>query len=173
MFEWLSNAVDAVVDFFTGGQDDDDVEPDPCDVGNCLQAKADLATARGTVQNACHWLGIAVTTYKVPAWVVSQSLPIIALVVIVAFLVGGPIGVVIVGAVYIVSILFMRAWLPVIRQAVQNYTAAATEEATAITEVMNECPADCQGDTAASTCVHLDGQASLPSTRFDRFLGRG
>jgi len=92
MFDFIAGVVNAVVDFLTGGRNEAPSPPDPCDVGDCLAAKEQLAAARSHFQNACHWVGLLKATLIVPQWIVSRSIGEIVVVLVIAFLIAGPMG---------------------------------------------------------------------------------
>jgi hypothetical protein len=154
MFDLISDVVDVVVDFFTG--DEEDEERDPCDVGDCLAAQEQLDAARDHFQNACHWVGIIKVPLNVAQWIVSRSLTEIIIALVIAVLVAGPLGIVIVVGIYATAWIVLRAMLPVLNEAGQNLATAIAAEQEAIIWVLQECPESCQGDLDPSQCVHLD-----------------
>ena len=158
MFELISNLYNTVVDFFTGGGADQNPPPDPCDVGNCLSARAELQVARSAFKTACWWIGTLKATLIVPKWIVSRSLAEYVVILVIAFIIAGPMGIVIAVGVYGISWLFIKAMLPAITEAGENLAKAIELEQQAIQAVLQECPQECQGDTNLSECVHLDNQ---------------
>ena len=171
MFDFISNIVDAVVDFFTGG-DAEEPEPNPCDVGNCLQERDRLAAARRDARTACSWLGFIRAMLIIPEWIVTRSPAELLGIVIVAFLLAGPLGLVAVLLAYGFSLLFIRAMIPAIRGAAEAFLTATVAEQEAIAAVTAECPEECRGNTDPSECPHLDADIVIPPNPFDRFLGR-
>lgn len=172
MFGWISDVVDAVVDFITGGSDNSNGEPNPCDVGECLVALEALGGARRDVGRACHWVKLVMVPFRTALFIVSRSLVEYVVILIVLILIFGIMGPVIAVAIFGAALLFIRAWIPVINAAGNTLATMFEAEVNAILRVQAECPADCQGNLDPSQCDLGDGNV-LPETPFNNWLGLG
>lgn len=152
MFEWLTDTVNNVIEFFTGGSDDDNDEPNPCDVGDCLAALDELDAARSDTERACFWLKLVLVPLRTAIFIVSRSLVEYIVILVIVFLLFFIAGIVIAVAFFLFTLLFIRAWVPVIRVAANNLAIAFENEVNAIGRVQAECPEECQGDLTPSQC---------------------
>ena len=165
MFDFLRDLADAVVGFFTGDGDDEPAEPDPCDVGDCLEAKEEHAAAQRGVRSACNWVGFIRATLIIPEWIINRTLADAFAVMVVAFIIGGLGGVVtaivIMAGAYMLSWVFIRAMLPAVRAAANTLVQAMTAEHEAIARVTQECPEACRGDLEPTGCRYIDEQRGV------------
>ena len=169
MWEWLTDTFNKVVEAVTGGSDPPpEEEKDPCDVGNCLAAKETLESRRKDVEKACLLLKMGMVPVRTATWILSRPIRDYVIVLIIAAILGGPMGIVIAVAAYLVVLVFLYAWMPVVTKLGEVLADAYAAEATAIAEVVTECPEDCRGNTDRTEC---DVIADLPETPWDRLLG--
>jgi hypothetical protein len=169
MWDWITDTFETVVDFVTGGGNDDD-DPDPCDVGNCLDAQATLATARNDVRRACYFVKLTLVPIRAAIWALSRTLWEYILAAIIAVLLG-PVGLIIAGFIIIGTLVTLRVGLPILAAFGRALGEAMQAEATAIAEVAAECPEDCQGNLDPSECDLSDGTMSVPSNPVTNWLG--
>lgn len=172
MLQWISEAVETVVDFFTGGDSEGgaNATPDPCDVGDCAATLEALRRARERVRYACTQLQIYLAPFRIAGWIL--GLPPAALVAILIFaaLVGGLVGILIVVLVYLFALAVLSIMPYVIMPLVIQLTDAFTVETEALLAVQAECPPDCRGETSPSQCNLGEGNV-LPATPFNASLG--
>jgi hypothetical protein len=173
MWEWVTNTVDAVVDFFTGGRGGESPSSDPCDVGTCLDARAALQTARSDVARACLTVNILNAPLQISIAVISQPILTYIIAIILAILIFGVIGIVVVVGVIVLAILFTLVWSPVVAKAAEALAVTFQAEMSATLRVRSECSADCQGNLDPSEC-NVPGQGNvLPSAPLTNWLGLG
>lgn len=169
MFEWLSDTVNTVVEFLTGGSEDNQ-EPNLCDVGECLVALNALENARGDVERACLWLKLVMVPFRIALFIISRSLVEYVIAIVILILIFGFLGIVIAVLIFGIALLFIRAWIPVINATGNNLAIAFEAEINATQQVQAECPPECQGNLDSSQCDLGEGNI-LPETPFNNLLG--
>ncbi len=171
MFGWIEDAWNTVVDIVTGGGSDEPAEPDPCDVGTCLDAKSARRGAAGSAQGACLHLKVHFNLLRGMIRLVTLPWQTYAVILLLALIFAGPIGVFIAVVTYLILLLLIRAWSPVVAAALELVAATAQAEAEAIQRVREECPEECWEDMELTGC-DLDGDPNaLPTPPFPNLTG--
>lgn len=132
--------------------------PDPCTAPACVNAKAELATARTAFENTCDGLKTVVSILRILKPIVSVSLwylLVIAIVAIILFWLGfGWIAILL----WALLLLYLVAWvlyLVFARVAVslgQELADRTKAVQDAIAKVVAACPENCRGDLSIPSC---------------------
>lgn len=172
MFGIIEDAWNAVVDFVTGGGSPDEPStPDPCDVGTCLDARSARRAAAGGARSACIHLKFHFNLLRGMITAVTLPWQSYVVILIIAFIFGGPLGVFIAFLIYLFLLLLIRAWSPIVAGAVELVAAAAQAEIDAIARVREECPEECWEDMAPTGCDLGQDPGSLNTPPFPNLTG--
>ncbi|WP_425039880.1 hypothetical protein [Primorskyibacter sp. S187A] len=172
MFGVIGDIVGGVVDFFTGGSQDDEAPDDPCNVGTCAAARAVRNSASNAVNVNCLHARFHLWLVLTAANLVTLPITAYIGILIIAFLLGGLGGVAIAIGIYIFLLIFLLAWAPVLRAVIELLARTYAAEGEAIARVRNECPPECQTDMTPTPCdLGTGGDVSVPSNGLTQWIG--
>jgi hypothetical protein len=140
--------------FGLDGKPDPPPPTDPCLAPACVNAKNKLDGARNGFNNVCSGLRSLTSVLKLLSQMLVVPIWILALLIVVAILVGGLVAVIIWALVG----LYLFAWFLslVVGQMIAVLTPIlsqrAMEFAAAVPDVVANCPANCRGDLSAPSC---------------------
>ncbi len=132
--------------------------PNPCNAPTCLDAKAELASARTAFASTCNGLRTVAAILRVLKPIVSISLWYLLVIVIVAIVLLwlglGWISVILWALVlaYVLAWILYLVFARVAGSMAQDLAARMKDVQDAIAKVVAQCPANCRGDLSIPTC---------------------
>jgi hypothetical protein len=131
-----------------------DPPPDPCKAPACVDAKSKLASARGRFKSNCDGLRMINALMKLLKQILAAPFWTIIVLAIIAAIIGGPIAVIIWAliAVYGISWFLVLVLGKMAASLAVSLTQAGTDVASAIKDVLAQCPEQCRGDTSIPSC---------------------
>ena len=127
---------------------------DPCNAPACVAAKAKLKAARDGFNSLCNGLKSLNAIQKGLQFVLATPLWILIALVAIAILVGGILAIILFSLLAVYAISWVL--LPVVGMIIATLSAdmlkRRAEFFVAVSEVMEKCPAQCQGDLSPPQC---------------------
>jgi hypothetical protein len=143
--------------FGIGGQTDPPPKspPNPCEAPACVSTKQRLENARNAFTSVCSGIRSVSYVVRLLSQVIVVPLWMLALLLVVAALVGGIVAVIIWGLVGV----YLFAWFlylvlqRVLAVLIGTLNQRALEFSQAVPDVIANCPADCRGDLSLPVCA--------------------
>lgn len=152
----MNGILNAVLDFLGLGNAPEPPDPnDPCNAPECIAAKQQLDAERRGYDSICRYLNIITVVTNILAVVVATPIWVLIVLLIIAVIFSGPIAVIIYGflAIYVLSWVLLTMVIPQLTAAIgQALAEQQMVVAEAIRRVVENCPADCQGDISQPVC---------------------
>jgi len=131
-----------------------DPPPDPCNTPTCVDAKTELAAARGRFTSNCNGLRTVTAVMKLLKQILSVPIWTLVVMAVIAAVIGGLIAVVIWGLIAVYGISWIL-FLVLSRMAVVIATSleqAREDVIAALKGVAAGCPEQCRGDLSLPNC---------------------
>jgi hypothetical protein len=131
-----------------------EVPDDPCNAPPCTNAKAQLLDARRRINSICFALRTLLALLKLLRGIVSTPIWVIAVMALIAALIGGPIAVIIWSliAVYGISFVLVLVLARMVDSLGKSLENARVDFQKALVEVGLHCPEHCRGDISIPEC---------------------